>query len=122
MDLILYENLHFLKKALENDPRILKLNELEKELSNNIDAMKLSYQKDLKETNYIDALKHFKTDSNEVKNAQKELYEAKYQLDNLEIVKQYNKAYQEVRLLYEEINKLLFSDFKEKMCSQDDQD
>ena len=42
------------------------------------------------------------------------LYEAKLNLDNHPLVKEYNEAYKEVRLLYEIINKELFNDFNLK--------
>ena len=113
MDNLLLEKVYALKEGIEKDPRVLKLEELDKKLSNDEEAMKLSYKKDVALSNYEDALKHFKEDSEEVKNAQKALHKAKYELDSLEIVKEYNKAYKEVRLLYEKINEELFSEFKE---------
>lgn len=114
MDKLLYEKIVDLKRGIEEDERVLYLLEMEKKLSNDPLAMKLAYQKDIKAMEYEDALKHFKEDSKEVEAAQKALYLAKKELDSLEIVKEYNKAYQAVRLLYEDINKELFSEFKNK--------
>lgn len=103
-----------LKEAINNDPRVLKLNELNKKLDNDDEVMKLAYKKDMASVSYEDALKHFGKDSKEASDAQKRLYEAKLNLDNNELVKEYNHAYKEVRELYNLINKELFSKFKDK--------
>lgn len=120
MDIVLYNKLLQLKNAIENDDRIKNLNVVDKKLSCDEEAMRLAYQKDIKALEYEKALKLFDNNSTEVKNAQKALYETKYKLDNLDIVKQYNKAYKEVRMLYENINKELFSDFGKKLCKEND--
>ncbi len=120
MDIALYNKLVQLKIAIENDERIKQLNILDEKLSCDEEVMKLAYQKDIKALEYENALKLFDNNSKEVKNAQKALYEIKFKLDSLEIVKQYNKAYKEVRMLYENINKELFSDFRKKSCKEND--
>lgn len=107
----LLNKLDILKEAIENDPRVKRLNELEEKMDKNDDVMRLAYQKDVALTNFEDALKHFKEGSPEVQKAQKELYEAKKNLDTHPLVDEYRKAYNEVRKLYDEINKELFFDF-----------
>ena len=114
MDDKLYESLVLLKEGIEKDPRVIRLNELDEKLNHNEEVMVLSYKKDTANTFYNDALKFFKEDSKEVKDAQKALYEAKLNLNNHPLVKEYNEAYKEVRLLYEMINKELFNDFNLK--------
>ena len=112
--------LNKLKEAINNDPRILKLNELDEQLNKNEEVMKLAYLKDMALVSYEDALKHFKEGSKEVSEAQKRLYEAKLSLDNHPLVKQYNEAYKEVRLIYGKINDTLFAKFKTKQgCNND---
>ena len=101
-----------LKEAIEKDPRILLLNQLEKEIENNEEVMVLSYKKDVALANYEDTIKYFKDDQDKIQNAQKLLAESKYNLDIHPLVKQYNKAYLEVKLMYEEINKQLFYIFR----------
>ena len=101
-----------LKEAIEKDPRILLLNQLEKEIENNEEVMVLSYKKDVALANYEDAIKYFKDDQDKIQKAQKLLAESKYNLDIHPLVKQYNKAYLEVKLMYEEINKQLFYIFR----------
>ena len=98
-----------LKNLLENDPRIINLNKLEEIMKNDKDAMAKSYKKDMAVDKYEFAFNHFSSDSEEVNIAQKELYEAKKELDTCESVANYLKAYSEVRDLYMEINKILFS-------------
>ena len=101
-----------LKEAIEKDPRILLLNQLEKEIENNEEVMVLSYKKDVALANYEDTIKYFKDDQDKIQKAQKILAESKYNLDIHPLVKQYNKAYLEVKLMYEEINKQLFYIFR----------
>ena len=43
----LIDSLNKLKTAIENDPRVLKLNELNKKINENEEVMKLAYQKDM---------------------------------------------------------------------------
>lgn len=99
-----------LKDLLANDERILRLNKLEKELSNNEEVMALAQQKDTAVSFYSDALNHFANDSEEIKKYQHELFVKKEALDNHPLVKEYMKAYNEVRDLYFNLNEVLFSD------------
>ncbi len=99
-----------LKDLLDNDERIIRLNKLENELNNNEEVMALSYQKDLAVSAYSDALNHFANDSKEIKQYQHELFLKKEALDNHPLVKEYLKAYSEVRDLYFQINEILFND------------
>ncbi len=99
-----------LKDLLDNDERIIRLNKLENELNNNEEVMALSYQKDLAVSAYSDALNHFANDSEEIKKYQHELFLKKEALDNHPLVKEYLKAYSEVRDLYFQINEILFND------------
>lgn len=99
-----------LKDLLDNDERIIRLNKLENELNNNEEVMALSYQKDLAVSSYSDALNHFANNSEEIKKYQHELFLKKETLDNHPLVKEYLKAYSEVRDLYFQINEILFND------------
>lgn len=99
-----------LKDLLNNDERLIRLNKLENELNNNEEVMALSYQKDLAVSAYSDALNHFANNSEEIKKYQHELFIKKEALDNHPLVKEYLKAYSEVRDLYFQINEILFND------------
>ena len=111
MEASLYLKVLDLKESLENDERIIRLNEIEKEMAESEELMKLSYKKDMACVAFSDALKHFSNNSEEVKKLQKSLYEAKYQLDIHPLTKKYNAAYKEAKALYSLINKALFSPF-----------
>ena len=111
----IYETAYELKDLLLQDERIKRLNELETKMNNNDEVIALAYQKDLAVSNYSDALNHFDEKSNEVKKAQKELYEKKLALDTHPIVREYLDAYKEVRDLYIQISGLLFDELNLKL-------
>ena len=108
------DNIYFLaselKDLLNNDPRIIRLNELEKKLENSEEVMALSYQKDAATSAYSDALNHYQEGSEELKKYQREMYHKKEALDNHPLVREYLQAYSEVRDLYFQINDILFKD------------
>ena len=110
------EKAYLLKQAMNDDPRFISLNEIEKKMENDDEVIKLTYQKDMKENAYNDALKHFSETSEEVKKARKELSLAKGNLESHPFVRDYLKKYQEVRMLIEEINKILFSELQTSIC------
>lgn len=107
-------NIYFLaselKDLLDNDERIVRLNELENKLVNNEEVMALTYQKDIAVSDYSDALNHFDDKSEEMKKFRHALFAKKEALDNHPLVKEYLKAYSEVRDLYYKLNDILFGD------------
>ena len=103
-----------LKELINDDPRFIRLSLAEKEMEKDEEVMALSYNKDLKETYLSDALKHFPSNSPEVKKARLELYRASERLDAHPLVKEYLKAYKEVEDILKEINDILFKDLKSK--------
>ncbi len=105
-----------LKNALDNDERIVLLNNLENEMNNNEEVMALSYRKDMALDKYSEMSKYFKDDSEEVIKARKELAAAKKELESHPLVREYLSAYQQVRILYEHINETLFSYLNKNMC------
>lgn len=102
-----------LKETILQDERYLSLLQKEKRMQEDEEVIRLAYKKDIKENEYNDALRHFSKDSKEVKKAQKEFYLAKKELESHPIVIDYLKAYQEVRLLLENVNEILFKDLSE---------
>lgn len=105
----IYSLSYELKDLLSQDERVVLLDKLEKEMNANEEVMTLAYQKDLAINNLSDAINHFGENSEEAKNAQHELFLKKEALDNHPLVRQYLKAYQEVRELYFNLNDILFS-------------
>lgn len=111
MNEILENKVQALKEEIHNSEEYKKLVELNKLIESNEEVMKLAYLKDMASVKYEDSLKHFKEDSIEVKEAQKELHKAKLNLDNHPLVKQYNEQFLIVRGIYDNINKELFYPF-----------
>ena len=114
-----YQIAEELKNELENDPRVIRLNELEKELNNSQEVALLVMKKDNANNDYNDILRHSKEDSEEAKKYQHILYEAKKALDEHPLVRRYNAAYKEVRELYDNISDILFSSFNASLCPKE---
>ena len=111
----IYNLAYELKELLSNDERIKKLDSLEEKMNNDDNVISLAYQKDMACLNYSDTLNHFSDSSTEANNARRELYEQKLALDTNEVVRDYLKAYSEVRDLYNEINAILFNGLSLKL-------
>lgn len=105
-----------LKDKLDNDPRVIRLNELEEQINNNKEVALLVVAKDNANNEYNDILRHFNRDSDTAKKYQHILYEAKKALDEHPLVKEYNHAYSEVRQLYDQVSDILFSSFNASLC------
>lgn len=116
MDNNVYQLSLELKNKLDNDPRVIKLNELEKKMSEDKEVISLAHAKDVASSEYSDILNHYAQDSDTAKKYQKKLYAAKKALDEHPLVKEYLKAYSEVRSLYSEINAILFKDLNPELC------
>ena len=101
-----------LKLEMDNDPRFVRLAELEKELDNNNEIILLSMKKDEANNHYNDLLKIYKDDDEVVIKARKELIKRKDELDSHPLVKEYLKVYSEIRLLLLEMNDIIFKDLK----------
>ncbi len=119
MNIELANELYVLKRLIDNDPRVLKLNSADNSLSNNDEACSLAYKKQESEIKYSDALKYFPENSKEVNGAQKELFIAKKHIDELPITREYYAAYKDVRELYNYINETLFAELNKRMHNCD---
>lgn len=107
----LLEKVTNLKEEINNSPEVKELNRLNSLLENDEEVMKLCYRKDCAVTKYEDALKHFGENSDETIQAQKELHQAKLELDSNELVKKYNEQFKIVRKIYDKINEEIFNPF-----------
>ena len=110
------EKVSTLKSMLDSDERIIALNKLDKEMSNNEEVMKLSYALDVASSKYSDMLSIYREDSKEVKEARLALVAAKENLYSHPLVKQYLEVYSRVRDLYMEVDNILFADYKRGGC------
>ncbi|HHT66974.1 MAG TPA: YlbF family regulator [Erysipelotrichaceae bacterium] len=99
-----------LKQLLDADERLILLNELEEKMRDNQEVMELAYYKDLAISRYSDLLNHFSSEDKITKKAHRELFLKKKALDEHPLVREYLKAYSQVRDLYLEISTILFSD------------
>lgn len=114
-----YKLSYELKEQLQKDELIIKLNELDKKMSNNEEVMALAYQKDMAVENYSSLLKIYPEDSEEIKKARNQLQEAKIKLNQHPLIKEYLEVYSKVRDLYFEINRIIFGDFDAKLCKKE---
>ena len=108
-----------LKEAIGNDPRYIALNEAEKKMNEDKEVQSLAIAKEKALNEYNDILRHFDRESDTAKKYQKALYEAKKQLEEHPLVKDYLAKYQQVRILYEQINSILFSDLNSSLCPKE---
>ena len=108
-----------LKELIENDERVKKLRILDEKMSQNEEVMTLAYKKDMAVVAYSDVLKHFSKDSEEAKESFKKVHEAKLELDNHPLVKEYLSIYSDVRDMYGEINEIVFSNFSLNLCPKE---
>ena len=104
-----------LKNEMDNDPRFIRLNELNKKMNDDEEVILLAMKKDELNDKYNDLLRFCKDDDEVVVKARKELLQAKIELESHPLVKEYLEAYNEVKTLLLEVNDILFGDFKEKI-------
>jgi cell fate (sporulation/competence/biofilm development) regulator YlbF (YheA/YmcA/DUF963 family) len=114
MEKELLNDLTSLKEALHADPRVQKLDDLEKKIAADPQVKELSKALDDYEKQYEDLLVYKKETDPEAIAAQKTLYAAKEKMDAYPLVKEYNEAYTVVRDLYMQIDDILFSPFRKK--------
>lgn len=99
-----YSRLKDIEEKMENDPHVI--------------ALSLAFQKTQRD--YSDGLKHYEEDSIELNELQRKMFEAKYELDSLDLVKEYYNCLKEVNepLRYLEYNLLSKFKFKETGCEK----
>ena len=114
----LYFLVNQLKKALKEDERIKEFEIANSELENCSEAKILSYKMENASREYNDILKIYQVDSPEAKSYLKKLYEAKKELDKIDAVKRYNKAYRAIKELDDKINKEIFYPFNGLKCKR----
>lgn len=114
------ENIYFLAKDLKNemtnDPRFIRLDELEKKMNDDEEVIRLAMKKDKLNEEYNDLSRFYKDDDPVLVKKRRELVSAKEELDSHPLVKEYLEAYSVVRDLLIEVDNILFGDFKGKKC------
>ena len=84
-----------------------------------LQMMLLSYRKDCALDYYNQTLKYFSDDSVAATQARQDLAKAKKELDSHPLVRDYLQKYQQLRLLFEQINQRLFSLLNIDMCPKE---
>lgn len=116
MDSKIYNLAKSLNEEINNDPRVIKLNELEKALNDSYDVYVLSNKKDEALEEYSRLKDIYDEDNEELKASLLKLKEAKEKLNNFPLVKEYLAQYSLVRDLYLEVDNILFSEFRKGNC------
>ena len=114
MNISLSKSLESLKAAIESDPRVIRLNELEKKLYDDPSLMELVKKKDDLEREYSEILSYKDKNSEEAMKVGKALHEAKAELDSYPL-----EAFIEVRDIYMHIDDIIFGPYRKKTLSSD---
>ena len=116
MDEKIYNLAKSFNEEINNVPRVIKLNELEKALNDSYDVYILSNKKDEALEEYSRLKEIYPEDSEELKTSLLKLKDAKEKLNNFPLVKEYLAQYALVRDLYLEVDNILFSEFRKGKC------
>ena len=108
MDEILLKKTFDLKKEIDSLPEVIELKKISESMKVDKEVQRLVYNKDLCATKFNETVRHFGEDSAETKIAQKALFQAKLDLDNNALVKEYNKQYKIVKKIYDRVNEEIF--------------
>ncbi|MCR5078625.1 MAG: hypothetical protein K6B65_01715 [Bacilli bacterium] len=109
------ELLYVLSSLLESDARCLALKEAEVRLNESDEVRSLSSITKAKMESYAYNKDHFGENSELTKSSLHELYLAKKALDEHPLSKDYQRKYAIVRRLYDELDLILISPFREPL-------
>ena len=101
-----------LKDSLESDERVSLLNQLDQALNQNQTLLLLTETYQRAQINYQSMWESFGDDSPQLLRARAELHQVKIQVDSHPLVRDYLKAYGQVRELYSKIQQEVFAPFK----------
>lgn len=104
----IFKQVRELKEAMDSDPRVVRLNELDKKVNEDAEVKRLFAVLKEKEDAFVHCINEKKAETNH------ELHEAKLALDSLPLAKEYNVSYIEVRDLYMMIDDILFGPYRKK--------
>lgn len=114
MDDKIYFLANSINEELKKDPRIIALNEVEKELNDSYEVYLLSNKKDQALEEYTRYKDLYEDNSPILKESLLKLKSAKEDLNNHPLVKKYLELYSEVRNLYLEIDNIVLSNYRGK--------
>lgn len=101
-----------LKATIESDSRVELLNHYDEQLNRNQTLLSLVESYQFAQKNYQSMWESFGDDSPHLLRARAELHQVKTQVDSHPLVRDYLKAYGQVRELYQIIQQKVFSPFK----------
>lgn len=121
MEKFIEDGLDELRKAIADDPRVKKLDALEKRLNESPEVFLLAKKKEAAESQYSLSLSLYNKGSKELEAAEHSLYEAKLALDSVPLSKEYTEAFIAVSSFYRQIDDIIFSPFRKKILTGDEQ-
>jgi hypothetical protein len=101
-----------LKETLEQDQRVVLLNQLDHLLNQNQTLLALSETYQRAQANYQSMWESYGDESPHLLRARAELHQVKVQVDSHPLVRDYLKAYGQVREIYQTIQQKIFTPFK----------
>lgn len=101
-----------LKEILEQEQKVVLLNQLDLLLTQNQPLLILSESYQRAQANYQSMWESYGDDSPHVLRARSELHQVKIQVDSHPLVRDYLKAYGQVREIYQLIQQKIFTPFK----------
>ena len=101
-----------LHDSISSNDSVRRLNELEKELNDSFEVYTLSSKKDECLEKYTRLKESLGESHEDTLKALKELKVVKEKLSNFPLVAEYLKEYSKVRDLYNEVDNILFSEFR----------
>ena len=101
-----------LKETLEQDQRVVLLNQLDQLLNQNQTLLTLSETYQRAQANYQSMWESFGDESSHLLRARAELHQVKIQVDSHPLVRDYLKSYGQVREIYQMIQQKIFTPFK----------
>lgn len=117
MDLVLEKALTELKEAIASDPRVKFLSEVEAKLYEDPALLELVKKKNDLEKEYGSLLSYEEREGEKAKQLEHALYEAKLELDNHPLAKEYSEAFIKVRDIYMQIDDIIFGPYRKKTLS-----
>ena len=101
-----------LKETLEADSRVVLLTDLDQKLNQNQHLLMLTEQYQNAQKNYQSMWESYGDESPHLLRARSELHQVKILVDTNPLVRDYLKAYGQVREIYQTIQQKVFSPFK----------
>ena len=118
MESEIYNKCLKINEELKNHPDVKELERLNDELESSFEVHQLVEKKDEAMDFYLHVKDSLKEDDPLYKEAVEKYRKAKLELEAHPLVKAYNEAYAKVEKLYDEIDEILFSEFRGKKVCQ----